>query len=294
MFEASSYYPCKKPFDEYFWAKNERSEIKFNRRLHKKKYRKMTLIIAAKCQDGIVLVGDRKVSGSERYANKIRMLEQLPIVFTAGGIEPLFEEFLEQVEKAALWKYNWIQEENKNQPESLHQVFTATDFKHTCVETLKRMKAIYTELEQSTSFEYALQVFFVLPEQRNGQDDVTLYKMNMEDCFPNPVEAGKVSAIGNHYLGKPFLKSLENKNETLFMKDVARVASFVIKYIEIEKLDSNNGIGVGDFDPQIWYVTPKQAREIPQDELSELLKGVEDEIKKFRETIGSESSFLRS
>jgi 20S proteasome alpha/beta subunit len=254
----------------------------------------MTLIIAAKCKDGIVLVGDRKVTGTERYADKIRMLNQLPIVFSAGGMETLFEEFLEQVEKNAMWKYNWIQEQNKDQPESLQRSFTATDFKHTCVETLKRMKEIYSELEQSTSFEYALQVFFVLPEQRNGQDDVVLYKISMDDCFPNPIEAGKVSAIGNHYLGKPFLKSLENKNEELYMKDVARVASFVIKYIEQEKLDSNDGIGVGDYYPQIWYVKPKEAREIQGDELTKLLEGIDAEIDKFRKNIGSESSFLRS
>lgn len=254
----------------------------------------MTLIIGVKCKDGVVLVGDRKVSGSERYARKIRILNRLPIVFTAGGMETLFEEFLEQVEENAMWKYDWIKEQNKTQPEALQRSFTSTDFKHTCVETLKRMKEVYSELEQSTSFEYALQVFFVLPEQRNGKKDMILYKMNMVDCFPNPVEDGKVSAIGNHYLGKPFLNSLENKNEDLYMNDVARVASFVIKYIEQEKLDSNDGIGVGEHQPQIWYITPEEAKEISDDEVTTLLEGVAEEVENFRRSIGSQSSFLRS
>ncbi|MGI0010780.1 MAG: hypothetical protein ACREAE_05220, partial [Nitrosopumilaceae archaeon] len=61
----------------------------------------MTLIIGARCKDGVVLVGDRKVTGSlKQYTNKIRKLGQAEwIIFSAAGMEALFNEFLEEVQK---------------------------------------------------------------------------------------------------------------------------------------------------------------------------------------------------
>lgn len=276
----SAFFPVKpvtykiKPFN---------SKIIFNRRLNKQRDRRMTLIIAARCKDGVVLVGDRKVTNSVRpYTDKIRKAGQLEaIIFTAAGDGNLFEEFLTEIERATLWKANWIEEENKKVSESLQRVFTSVDFKRTCVETLTTMKNVYSERGLN---EYSLQVLFVVPEIKGDRSVATLYKMDTGDCFPNPMEEGEVEAIGYPHLGRIFLKNLEEKSNYLTMRDVARVAALTIKYID--KAELAEAVGVGTIEPQIWFVEDgKLPREIKELELQQLLSGIDEQITKIFDQI---------
>lgn len=253
----------------------------------------MTLIIGARCTDGVVLVADRKVVGSNRLVDKIRKPDNVNVVFTAGGFERVFEDYLDDLSRDVNWMYNWFQEDNKKQPTSLQRNYDTHQFKKTCITTLTELKKVYSNLGENVSFENILQVFFTLPEERNGQPITRLYKMDMEDCYPEVVEEGKIETIGYSQLASPFLKSLEN-DPNLKMKDVARVGSFAIKYIENANL-TDESVGVGDQEPQIFFVPdenePKEVKD--EKEIKELLNGVNQEVEKIKNMIGS-TTFLRS
>jgi 20S proteasome alpha/beta subunit len=254
----------------------------------------MTFIIGAKCKDGVVLVGDRKVSGGiKKFTDKIRPLEAFPtIVFTAAGIQSLFEEFLEEVQRLGFSHSKNIEEYNKNNPNNA-VAFTVNDFKHICSETIKKMKQVYSEIENVFSFDEALQVLFVVPEVKNAQGTPIprLYFMDMDTCYPQPIEQGKIVPIGISHLGQIFLKQFEIDSD-FSMKDIARIGTFIIKYIEKENL--HDGVGVGDIEPQIWFFEDnKGPKEIKDKELKELLEYVDEEVINVIKKIGSSSKFLR-
>ncbi|WP_205098383.1 hypothetical protein [Candidatus Nitrosotenuis uzonensis] len=251
----------------------------------------MTLIIGARCKDGVVLIGDRKVTGGVKpYTDKIKRLSSSEkIVFTAAGVQFLFEEFLTEVDRNFIFKTDYLEKLKAEDPKQDYG-FTVTDFKHTCVETLKKQKAVYSELD--TPADEALQVLFTLPEARNGIVYHRLYFMDMDECAPIPIEEGRIVDIGYSGIGKIFMKSLENKE--FFMKDVARLGAFIIKYVEAEDLTKGN-IGVGTDQPQIWYMEDgKEPKEILGKEREFLLEGLDGEVVTIRQKIGSLSSFLRS
>ena len=141
----------------------------------------MTLVFGARCKDGVCLVGDRKITGSnnEQYTDKIRQLDFLPqIVFTAAGHESLFEEFLREIARNAEWQLNWIEEENKKHPEKFQRIFTTDDFRHACAQTLKDMKQHYSELKNAVDFDDALQVLFIVGDNQSS----SLHGMDMDTC----------------------------------------------------------------------------------------------------------------
>jgi hypothetical protein len=84
--------------------------------------KKMTYIIGARCKDGVVLVGDKKVTFSgdiqkDKYEEKIRTTPQFnDVIFSAAGIKELFEEFLLELPRRVLWGHNAIEEQNKTLP----------------------------------------------------------------------------------------------------------------------------------------------------------------------------------
>jgi hypothetical protein len=259
----------------------------------------MTLIIGARCNDGVVLIGDRKVSGSlQQYTNKIRKLGQADwIIFSAAGMEALFKEFLEEVEKEYLFILSVRDAQRITNPDIPIPPFTLNDFKHICAKTAKRLKKVYSELGKDTPFQFRLQVLFVAYELVGTKRKASLFYLDMHDCFPYPQEEGKIVEIGQPDLGKIFLTSYKNGNFT--MKDIARLGSFVIKYVEKEKLSyEEDTFGVGDGQPQIWFYpdsdTEAKAYEIQEKDLEKLLEGIDAEVEKVRKQIGSKSTFLKS
>ena len=261
----------------------------------KEKLQKMTLVFGARCKDGVCLVGDRKVTGSiDPYTDKIRRLSFFPqIVFTAAGLQSLFEEFLREVDRNSQLQLNWIQEENNKVSEELQRSFTSDDFKHVCAQTLINMKKQYSELENEVDFDDALQVLFIVSEHNDQNNMIpSLYKMDMDTCYPIPVEQGRIIEIGQPMLGKVFVKSFENMEFT--MREFARLSSFIIKYVEKEKLSYQEGVGVGDHQPQVWF-TPygDMPNEKTGEELAEILDGIDEEIVNIQNRIGSTSNFLR-
>jgi hypothetical protein len=260
----------------------------------------MTYIIGARCVDGVVLIADKKVTGGVKpHTNKIKQLNVFPsIIFTTAGVQSLFEEFLEDVNGRSIRHQKEIENYNKKNPEN-PKIFTIIDFKHICSEILKKMKKTYSEIEEEIPFEQALQVLFATSETRPPDTRTVskLYAMNIKTCYPEPIEEGRVIPIGISYIGDIFLKQFELSGESKMinfsMKDVARIGAFIIKYVEKEKL--HDGIGVGDQEPQIWFVKDgEMPKEIIGKELQVLLEDVDGEVTNMIKKIGSNSGFLRS
>ena len=92
-------------------------------------------------------------------------------------------------------------------------------------------------------------------------------------------------------LGNVFKKSFENKEFT--MMEFARLASFIIKYVEKEKLSDSDSVGTGDQEPQIWFAPDG---ELPNEKiglkLEKILDGIDGEIVNIQKRIGSQSRFL--
>ncbi|GEM_PF-2139758 len=262
------------------------------RRLFKIKHSKMTLIIGAKCKDGVVIIADRRVTNSDRLVEKIRKPEKLNnIIFTAGGYETVFKDYLVDVSRKAEYWYNWY-ESQKEKDSSFQHDFDYYDFKKCCIEALTELRHTYRALGESEDYAQVLQVLFAMPEDNDGKIEPQLYFMDMDRCAPQPVELGKVIMIGYREFAWPLVQSIiDNKENT--MADVARVASFTIKFIEDEKL-TQNAVGVGDLQPQIYFFPNNNHPEEPKMEhLTVLMKDVDIAVSNMRNTIGKSSGFLK-
>ena len=94
-------------------------------------------------------------------------------------------------------------------------------------------------------------------------------------------------------LGDVFKKSFEKKEFT--MLEFARLSSFIIKYVEKEKLSYSDSVGVGDQEPQIWFAPDGEPpNEKIGSELEKVLEGIDGEIVNIQKRIGSQSRFLRN
>ena len=248
----------------------------------------MTYVIGAKCKDGVVIIGDRKVTFAgdiqkTRWEKKIRSIPQFPpVVFAAAGAKDLFEEFLNELPRRIKLKINYFLEQNKERPESMHVGYTLYDFKHDCVELLKDMKETYSEIGNE---EYAaLQVLFAINNLDTNK--AILYFMDSNSCFP--IEVGGILPIGDPAIGEVFRK---NWDENMTLEQTAKLGAFIIKYIE--KAELSEVIGVGEYKPQIWFVkNGGLPQEIAGDELDKMLKGLDEKVEETIKSIKSFSGFL--
>lgn len=214
------------------------------------------------------------------------------VIFTAGGYETVFEDYLNNLSDKAEYWYNWNQEENKKHPQSLHREFTYREFKKCCIDTLTELKETYRALGENVPYEQILQVLFAVPEDNDGEVNTRLYWMDMDDCTPQPLEVGSIAILGYKQLALPLIQSIKD-NPDVTMIDVARVASFAIKFIEQENL-TDGAVGVGDLQPQIYFIANGKSPEEPtKQQLDVMLKDVDVEVEKFRKMFGASSRFLR-
>ncbi len=249
--------------------------------------KRMTYVIAARCKDGVVIVGDRKVTGGvsiDPYEEKIRKTPPFnDAIFAAAGLGGLFEEFLEELPKRVMFRFNAIEIENKNRPEGVKLFFSFNDFKHEVVDLLKEMKRIYSEVH-SDGYP-SLQVFFAVKNNEKGKS--VLYYIDDENCLP--AEVKEIIPIGESNLGEIFRKSWK---KDMTMLETAKLGAFIIKYIELEKLSES--VGVGNYQPQIWFVEDGQdPREVQGKELNDLLSEVNIKIDNIRKSIGTLSRLFR-
>ena len=259
-----------------------------NRYLIKARLKRTTLIMAAKCRDGVVIVGDRKVkNGVPPYKEKIKRCGNITwAIFGAAGVGNLFDEFLVLLPQKITAHDLWVRYQNQRllnehqqnfgtnavdvQPPPLYR-YSAEDFKQDCVGLLTEMKNRYAVAFEDP--QCRLEVLIGFSVENEG---AKLYYLDSDYCLP--AEANGFLAIGQREFAEVFRKSWSSE---MTMKQTAKLGMLAIKYIEQEAISED--IGVGTEEPQVWYISNEnQIREVALVELAEMVTDVDTEVSKLR------------
>lgn len=242
-----------------------------------------TLITGAKCADGVILVGDRKVTSSlgttesVTYTDKIRRCGHMNwAILGAAGVATLYEELLGLLPQRADRHFNWIQYQNQKLLNQHSQdfrtnptareppliVYSIQDFLQDCVELLTEMRN-----RHSIAFANPSCRLDALIGLKVTNEPSKLYYLNSTYCLP--ADVNEILMIGQGELAEIFRKSWE-RNMT--MEQVAKLGILAIRYIEQEGI--SDSIGVGTNKPQVWFIpnaNDQVAHEVTGDELDRLV-----------------------
>lgn len=212
--------------------------------------KELTYILGSQCKDGIVLVGDRKISGAEYpWEDKIFM-DISNLVVGSSGVYALFDKF-----RGKLLDFIASQ---AGQPLPIQKF----------LETIENLTA---ELNSKYSDRIGRSWFDVLVATRTGRG--TFLQHVIKNGLAEPVKTYRAIGSGEPY-GAVFLKMLWRPDMT--MEQVAELGYFIIRHIEQTKLDDS--VGVGDGHPQIWFV-PKDIQKQIQRAAPELLEQLQKRAK---------------
>jgi 20S proteasome alpha/beta subunit len=197
-------------------------------RQYEHRLRGMTYILGSMCSDGVVLVGDRKITlgsgAAHEYEDKL-FSDMFWMVVGSSGISGLFEKFRERLT-------------NKLRPPEWDNMMPTLI---TIIEKITR------ELNQEYHDILEGQVFDVLIGAKTTINPVLKYIHPFG--FAEGVRRYKVIGHGEPY-GSFLLKHWWHEN--MPMLEVAELGFFIIKYIQEFELD--NTVGIGDGYPQVWLI----------------------------------------
>jgi len=202
----------------------------------------MTYILGSRCIDGVVLIGDRKItieSGADAdYEDKL-FQDFTPLIIGSSGVQALFDKFRERIQR---------------------YVSTTDDINiDGMIDAIER---ITNEINSRYASVLQGQTFDVLVGLKVKQSPSVLQYIQPIG-IAETIRKYKAIGHGEPY-GSIFLKKLWRKDMT--MEQAAEVGYFVIRYIEQYELDNTVGGS-----PQIWLVPDN-----PEEALDN-----EDEIRKF-------------
>ena len=248
----------------------------------------MTLIIGIKLKEGIILIGDRKIStGDEHpfFMDKIKAPIMARVAVGAAGLRDLSKEFNRKIvnqvnSRTAEYRLanikqfngtgiNFLDAENgKRKDIALPYNYNVENFLDDCSLIIKNLSEIGEEVQQNPiealvaahTDKYSLYRIYYNGYKQEG------------DCFA--IGSGSVHIQG-------FLSQLDFKSLTI--GNAIYIGSFLIKYVELMGLD--DGVGVEkDRLPQIFLVTDKFAKEyeISKEDTKYILKDVSNKIKKIK------------
>lgn len=232
----------------------------------------MTLVIGARCKDGIVLIGDRKVLRGTSYDYTDKIQQVLPeVVVGAAGTTAYFDKFKRQILLQAQ-----IAKQNQEDPEQ-PAFNTIEDFIIVCERLIKFFREEY-DLHNKRELEIIIAVH--QPSMETGIYIPSLHGIDNIECVDEEVK--KYLCIGNGQLvAEPFMRILWNQQMT--MKETAVISALIMKIIDEHKLD----ISVGG-EPQIWFFPFKDShREANKEEIIMINSRVNDCYKKFYKLIKS-------
>ena len=185
----------------------------------------MTFILGAHCSDGIVMVGDRKMSrsnGSPTYEAKIFQDIQ-NVVLGASGVVGLYDKFRQQI-------FDTVQENpNMNQ----------MSFIGASEKIVFELNRTYIERTRGGTIELLV---------ANGKTTIGNLQFVTANGVGEVVRRYQVIGSGEPY-GEFFLKRLWKPEMT--MEQVAVLGVAIIRIIEDNELDT--GVGTKD-NPQVWYI----------------------------------------
>lgn len=210
--------------------------------VNKRKEQDMTYILGARCKDGIVLVGDTKVTvegGTDFTFDKKIMVEPLNnIVMASAGSSGLYSEFQSRIRTAV----RIIIEEHRIDHPSIH---SEDGFKVLVTQVIRDMHNNYGK--DDYVIDNNLQILCttrIHPEAR-----LTLFT-----GFGNQEPVNDSIAIGHgRYCASIFHKNMLNDCKKMIMSDVAKVGLFIICSLKVMSLDASVGFN-DEFLPQIVYI----------------------------------------
>lgn len=228
----------EKGFKDFFTKNRKRKNSIYDYDLHRYliKYERndMTYILGAKCSDGVVLVGDTKVTiddGADyTYSNKI-FNPFNTVVMGSAGISGLYKTFQNRI-VTAVRDYN----------QEGHTIDTVEKFSILTESVIRDMHEIYGEDR------HILRNLSVLLAVRMGEKAEIMNFTHIG--FPEPINSYKAIGHGEPY-GAIFLKKLWTEHMT--MEKVALLSCFIIKVIQESKIDNSVGYSE-EYPPQVWYI----------------------------------------
>jgi len=230
----------------------------------------LTYILGARCKDGVVLIGDRKVTlegGTDfEYSDKIFM-DIPPIIVGSSGVAGLFDKFRRQVAKYV----------------TTHREDRDIDNFIAAIEDITRdLNVRYRERLRGNYFDVLIGILTA---------DIGAYLQYINPIgFAEAVRKYKVIGHGEPY-GSIYLKQLWKQDMT--MEQTAELGYFIIRHIEKLELDGSVG-GT----PQIWFIPdppkgqvseedkPKYVvRQADQTTIDAFEKRIDDKISKYKESL---------
>ena len=217
------------------YNKQEKQRYLINHRINKLVKKDLTYILGAKCFDGIVLVGDTKITVGEgtnyEYGRKL-FKPFTSVVMGASGASGLYASFQNRME--VMVREQESQKINLNDHEKL---------KTLAENVIREMHKIY---EQDRYF--LINNLNVLMAIRVGSEPELVNITGLG--LPEPVNSVKVIGHGEPH-GALFIKKMWKS--TMTMEQTAKLALFIIKLIEDTQIDASVGYCT-DCLPQVYYL----------------------------------------
>jgi 20S proteasome alpha/beta subunit len=241
----------------------------------------MTYILGARCKDGVVLVGDTKVTiggGTDvEYAKKITF-PLTNVVMGSAGSGGLYKDFQNRV-------VSKVQREGG--------VPTKEQFSTLITKEIRGMHEDYGKHNERITYE-----LMILCATRIGGP---ISDLDVFTGYGYPLPVNQIRAIGH---GEPYGALFHKKlwNENMTMEQTAKLGLFVIKFIEDMQLDNSVGHSE-EFLPQVVYIpyviepvgfkrTPEEIERLTKEyPIKELLP---NEVKKFMDEIKPNVSIVDS
>lgn len=194
----------------------------------------MTFILGSRCEDGVLLVGDTKVTiddGADfTYSKKIFNPFNM-VVMGSAGMSGLYKSFQNRMIATA-----------REYEESGQAINTVEKFSMLTENVIREMHNVYGDDR------HILRNLSVLMVVRMGENAEIMNFTHIG--FPEPVNSYKVIGHGEPY-GALFLKKMWTPNMT--MEKVALLSCFILKVIQESNIDNSVGYSQNNL-PQVWYI----------------------------------------
>jgi 20S proteasome alpha/beta subunit len=246
---------------------------KFLRPKNKDRYRKrrpepLTCIIGARCKDGVIIAGDRRVLRGTEYSEEKKILQPIPtwnFIVGASGISGLMDKFLYEMRVFLASRGS--------------QGIDWRTFLYALEDIAYMLHQRYEPRLQPAEMEIEPYYFEVLSGCKEYSEHATLYHM-YRTGFSTEVKRFDVIGHGQPH-ALPFLKTLYHPSIT--MDEMIKLCVFILKLIDEEKID----LSVGG-KPQIFKIPDiGDAIELSENEIDDLLKNVASPKEKLEKAIFS-------
>jgi 20S proteasome alpha/beta subunit len=194
----------------------------------------MTLVLGARCVDGVVVAADRKIINLTTR-NLVDYDEKLygvlsNVIFAYEGARDMFRVFLRYVAGDILILRD---EEEK---------YTSNNL----IQKLSNSMNILRGFRDEHSKDFSLSVMIARQFPRDGRSDLHVVKSNGKYEYVN--EWASIGSAG--ITAKEYVK--QNWNSNMVMREFAKASYCIIKYLEKENLDESVGVDV--YNPSIKYL----------------------------------------